>query len=489
MLTFRYTTHLPFPRAEVFEWFSRPGALVRLTPSFFGSVISPPSKGTRKGSTAVLGVAAPGSLGMWLGTVTGSVAPMLPRKLRIKPEVRWDALHAEYSQDEFFTDVMVKGPLKSWHHQHTFVDGAEPGTTVMTDSVRYELPAFASFGLTQKIMDNELKRMFAFRERQLLADLELHAKYPKTPQIIVIAGGSGLVGTQLKAMLEGGGHTVRSLVRRTPKVPGEYFWDPSAGLLDSDVLADADAVVNLAGHTIGGRFTDATKQLILSSRLETTSLLARKLGQLASDGKQRTFVCASGSGYYGANQQSRGTAVGPDHFFVEGDPAGTDFLADVCVQWEDACAPARDAGVRVVNIRTGLVMSAGGGILQRLLPLYLSGVGGPVGKDEWQSWVGIDDITGTYLHALLDTEVNGPINAVAKKPVRAQEFAHILGKVLHRPAIVAVPDVGPELLLGKEGAQELALASARLSNKSLESSGYAARHDGLEAALRHILGR
>ncbi|MHA7177272.1 TIGR01777 family oxidoreductase [Arthrobacter sp. Sr24] len=486
MPTFRYETILPYPRAEVFRWFTRPGALVRLTPSFFGTIHAEPSDGINPGSTAVMGVGAPGGLGLLLGSAAGTVRGILPVPWA-RPEIRWHALHTELVPEASFTDVMEKGPLESSSHTHTFSDGA-PGTTVMRDEMSYELPKLARGRWTHAQMQAELGRMFAFRERQLLGDLAFHAGHTGEPQVIAVSGASGLVGRQICALLGGGGHTVLKLVRHAPRANDEIFWDPDAGVIDSAALARGHAVIHLAGHPIGGRFTKANKEAIYQSRVRGTELLAKTLASLASDGVERTLVSGSAVGYYGADPHAF-SAGGLPAALVESDPPGSDFLADVCRDWEAACAPAAAAGVRVVNVRTGIALSAGGGVLQRLLPLYLAGVGGPLGEKQWQSWVGIDDIAGIFAHAALSPSVAGPVNGVAPHPVKAGEFARILGRVLHRPAAVKVPALGPKLLLGAQGAAELALASQRASAKKIQDSGYEFRHSDLESALRHILGK
>ncbi|MHA7304387.1 TIGR01777 family oxidoreductase [Arthrobacter sp. TMN-49] len=488
MSSFRYVTSIPYPRADVFAWFTRPGALVRLTPSFFGTILAEPSDGINPGSTAAMGVGAPGGVGMWLGSAAGSVRGLLPAALAAKkwtrPEFRWDALHTELVPGTSFTDVMDKGPLAAWTHRHTFTDGAQTGTTLMVDEIDYELPAVARGEWARQRMNAELERMFAFRERQLVADLAFHAAHPAEPLTIAISGASGLAGAQLGALLAGGGHKVLKLVRRAPRHADEIFWDPEAGAIDALGLAQCRVVIHLAGHPIGGRFTQATKDAIYQSRILGTRLLAQTLAELASDGVARTLVAGSAVGYYGADAH----AASGVRALVEADPAGSDFLATVCRDWEAACAPAADAGVRVVNVRTGLVLSAAGGVLQRLLPLYLAAVGGPLGAEQWQSWVGIDDIAGIFAHAALTPTVVGAVNGVAPHPVTAQEFARTLGKVLRRPAALKVPELGPKLLLGTQGAAELALANQRVSAAKIEASGYQFRHSSLEPALRHILG-
>jgi hypothetical protein len=313
-----------------------------------------------------------------------------------------------------------------------------------------------------------------------------------------MSGASGLIGTQLTALLTGGGHRVIPLVRPGSTTFGQrgasIAWDPAAGSLDPEDLRQADVVVNLSGENIGGRMTEAHRTAVLQSRLDTTGLLARTLAALADDGRSRTLVNGSGVGYYGSD-----AGAGPDgEGLRESDPAGTDFLAEVCQQWERATAPAAEAGVRTVVVRTGLVQTPAGGILQQVLPLFLVGAGGPLGtggpfggggRDPWQSWISIDDIVGLFAHAALSGSVSGPVNGVAPQPVRARELAQTLGRVLHRPSALPLPPWAPRMVLGEEGNRLLVEADQKARADRAVASGYRYRHPDLESALRHVLGR
>jgi uncharacterized protein (TIGR01777 family) len=505
MHQFEFTTRLPHPREQVFAWFARPGALTRLSPPFAGSVRREPSRGIAVGSTAKIGIGAPGMLGLGLGAAMGSIAPLLHLPGWARPEVRWDARHVQLDPGRSFTDIMDSGPLASWQHRHVFED--DGGGTLMRDIVTYALPLTGArpgdarwagpSNWTRARFEAELTRFFAYRERQLRGDLAFHERHGglgngagasggQAPQTIAVAGASGLIGTQLCALLTGGGHHVIRLVRRPARGPDEITWDPEVGELHAASMSACDAVVQLAGHPIGGRFTAANKRRILASRTAGTSLLARTLAELSADGRQRALVSASGIGYYGATAADR---RGREEALTEDCGPGEDFLAQVCVAWEAACAPAAAASVRVVNVRTGIVQSPAGGMLQRLLPLYVAGLGGPLGSNAVQSWIGIDDIAGIHAHAVLDSSVTGPVNAVAPHPVTATEYARTLGKVLRRPARIRVPAVGPRLLLGEQGAHEVAFADQRVSAQRIEALGYQFRNRDLESALRHVLGR
>jgi len=229
-----------------------------------------------------------------------------------------------------------------------------------------------------------------------------------------------------------------------------------------------------------GRFTDDHKKSILNSRLDATTTLVEAMKKAAPEGGPTTLINASASGYYGADAGA----------VTEESPAGDDFLADVCQRWEDAALQAEEAGIRVALIRTGLVLSARGGLLGAQLPLYLMGGGGPLnGGEMWQPWIGIDDLAQIYIWSAFNPEVSGPVNAAAPNPVKQKEFASTLAKVLRRPSIVPTPRLGPDALMGKESADQLALSSVKMEPEGLEKNGYTFRFTDLEEALRHTLGK
>jgi uncharacterized protein len=293
---------------------------------------------------------------------------------------------------------------------------------------------------------------------------------------VIISGASGLIGSALTTHLRALGHEPVALVRRSAG-SNEIQWDPTKGLLDAEALAGADAVVHLAGAGIGDRrWTDDYKRELLESRTKGTALLAERIAECS----QRPGVLLSGSaiGYYGPND---------DRELDEHSPAGTDFLADLCVQWEAATAPAAAAGVRVAHLRTGIVLSKRGGALKKMLPLFKLGAGGKFGKgDQWQSWISLPDEVGAITH-LLTADVSGAANLTAPTPVRNREFAKTLGTVLHRPSVVPVPAFGPKLLLGGELADALLFTGQRVLPTVLQASGYQFQHPTLDVALRAVL--
>jgi uncharacterized protein (TIGR01777 family) len=298
------------------------------------------------------------------------------------------------------------------------------------------------------------------------------------PLTVLVTGSTGMIGSALVDRLGTGGHRVRRLVR-SPRQTGEsaFLWDPQKGTIDDAALANLDAAVHLAGETVSGRWTEAKRKRILESRVKGTRLLSESLGRL--DRRPSVLVCASAIGYYG----DRG-----DERLTEQSPGGAGFLTGVVRGWEEAARPAADAGVRVVHLRSGIVLSASGGALERMLLPFRLGLGGSFGDgSQYMSWISLDDELGAIEHALAAEQVAGPVNAVAPNPVTNREFAKTLARVLGRPAVVRTPALALRLALGGF-ARESLLASQRALPQRLLDSGYRFQHPELEGALRHLLG-
>jgi uncharacterized protein (TIGR01777 family) len=294
---------------------------------------------------------------------------------------------------------------------------------------------------------------------------------------VLVTGASGMIGSALVPLLEAGGHEVVRLTRSQQRGPGEYHWDPAAGTIDEAALEGLDAVVHLAGESVAGRWTKSKKRGIRESRVNGTRLVSERIA--GREDRPGVLACASAIGIYG----DRG-----EELVTERSAPGTGFLAQVVREWEGATAPASEAGIRVVNLRFGIVQSADGGALATMLPIFRLGLGGRIGSGrQYVSWVAIDDVVGTIQHALTADPLSGPVNVVAPAPVTNAEYAHTLGRVLGRPALVPAPGFAVRLALG-EFAQEL-LGGQRVVPERLGGSGYAFRCAELEAALRHVLGR
>jgi uncharacterized protein (TIGR01777 family) len=445
-----YSSVVEAPRDEVFAWYGRPGAFLRL---------SPPWQPMRLVSEAD-------------SLADGRAVLALPGGLR------WIADHRADSFDppRRFVDTIGYQGLASlparlavrWRHTHDFEE-LDGGRTRVIDRVDTPVPAAA------------LRPMFAYRHRQLADDLRAHrraADHGLRAATVAVTGSSGLVGSALTAFLSTGGHRVIRLVRRPAADASERQWRPDDP--DPDLLAGVDAVVHLAGASIAGRFTDAHRRAIRDSRIAPTRRLAELVAQM-SDGP-RVLLSASAIGYYGYD---RG-----DEMLTEDSGRGDGFLADVVADWEAATGAAEQAGVRVVQVRTGIVQSPLGGTLRLLRPLFTAGLGGRVGDGrQWLSWIGIDDLVDIYHRGLWDTGLHGPVNAVAPQPVRNADYTRTLAHVVHRPAVLPVPVLGPRLLLGDQGARELACASQRVLPARLQAAGHRFRHPELEQALRQLLGR
>jgi uncharacterized protein len=294
---------------------------------------------------------------------------------------------------------------------------------------------------------------------------------------VLISGATGLIGSALIPELEAKGHTVRRLTRH-PSQEGDIRWDLDAGTIDGDI-SGADAVVHLAGESIAeGRWTEEKKRRILESRQKGTRLLAEKVAEL--DEPPAVMVSVSAIGYYG----DRGNEL-----LTEESEPGDLFLSKVCLEWEAAADPAREAGVRVVHPRIGIVLTTEGGALGTTLPIFKLGGGGKIGSGrQYWSWVSLDDVIGAIVHALQTEDLSGPVNVVTPGPPTNAEYTRVLGKVLNRPTFFTVPTPAARVMLG-EIADELLLPSARVEPVRLQETGYSFRHPELAATLRYLLGR
>jgi uncharacterized protein len=294
---------------------------------------------------------------------------------------------------------------------------------------------------------------------------------------VLVTGSHGMIGTALIPRLRARGDRVLRLVRGDPEGSDDVRWDPPAGTIDAAALEGVDAVVHLAGVGIGDKkWTEARKKEVLESRTIPTMLLARTLAAL--DGKPRVLVSASAIGYYG----DRG-----DDVLTEAAAAGNDFGARVCRAWEEATAPAEEAGIRVVRTRTGLVLTARGGFLKRLLLPFKLGIGGRLGSGrQWMSWITLDDDLDAILHVIDTDSLAGPVNLTAPNPVTNAEFTQMLGRAVHRPTVVPTPMPALKVVYGSELVDTL-LGSERVVPERLQQSGFTFSHPELDGALHAVL--
>lgn len=452
---FEYRSHIPAPAEEVFNWHARPGAFQRLLPPWEPVEIVSQTGGIENGATLILKV----------GT--------FPLKHT------WVAEHRDFVQGYQFRDVQVKGPFARWEHTHR-VDPQGDGACRLHDHITYALPGLG-FGelFMGRRLRRRLQRMFVYRHNITAEDVAAHQRYRDRPRMtIAMTGTHGMIGKQLSAFLTTGGHRVLALVRGEP-LEGQLHWDPEIGVTNPEALEGIDAVIHLAGENISeGRWTDAKKTRIADSRIKGTRSLVESILKLEK--KPKCFIMASAIGYYG----ERGEEI-----VTELNRPGDGFLADVCREWEAASLAAQEAGVRVVGVRMGVVLTLAGGALQKMIGPFSHGLGGVIGNGEqYWSWVTIDDVIGAFHHALMNDSISGPLNAVAPSAATNREFTKTLGYVLRRPTIIPMPGSLATMLFG-EMADSLLLGSVRVDPMRLTQTGYQFRHPDLESALRHLLGR
>jgi uncharacterized protein len=371
-------------------------------------------------------------------------------------------------------DEQESGPFAAWVHEHLFED-APPGRSFVVDRIDYTIPfgtlgELAAGALTRRRLD----RLFRFRGAITAGDLARHAPYVGRPPLrIAITGASGLIGTQLAAFLTTGGHEVLRFARGRTAREGEIAWNPASGRIDHEGLEGLDAVVHLAGENIaGGRWTEQRKAEILASRVKGTKLLAEALSVLRNP--PGVFLCASAVGYYGDRGEQR---------VDETASPGVGFLAGVARAWENGTEPAMSAGIRTVWMRFGVILTARGGALAKMLLPFKLGAGGPIGSGrQGFSWIGLDDAIYAMYHLIRHDEIRGPVNVVAPGPVPQRDFARALGRALRRPAVVALPASVVRGLFGQMG-EEMLLQGQFVEPRALEGSGFTWSTARLEDAL------
>lgn len=447
--------------AELFQWHERPGAFQRLNPPFEPVSVRSATGGIKDGAQVELAV------------------PIGPGPLRAIT-FPWRLEHRDYIAGSQFRDVQRSGPFHSWCHTHSILPGESDGA-ILDDTIEYALPlgslgALAGGWLVRK----KLRALFEYRHTITRNDLALFKRYPAPkPLRILISGASGLVGSELTGLLTVAGHSVSHLVRRPSRNENEIAWDPKRKTIEREKLPGFDAVISLAGENIAAkRWSNARKEALRSSRIETTRFLIDSLASTAQPPK--TFISASAIGIYG----DRGSEI-----LNEDSASGTGFLAELTKEWETSARSAESHGMRVALMRFGIILSARGGALQKMLPPFLMGLGGPLGDGSaFMSWISLDDAVGAIYATLIDSSMHGPMNIVAPNPVTNKEFTKTFARVLKRPAFLPAPRFALEVALG-ELAREALLSSARVEPRRLTEHGYNFLLPDLEGALRHLLGR
>ena len=473
MPQFIASTDLPVQPETAFSYHDRPGALDRLLPPWQNLRIVKRSSSIHVGEQVL----------MKIGTPLGF-------------PVSWLAEHTVYDPPRLFVDQTIKGPVAYWRHEHHFEARGESGCT-LTDSIDYRLPmGWLGQTLGGSYFTSELRRMFRYRHQVTRDDLSLQQRWTSpSPLRIAVSGSSGMVGTQLVALLRTAGHTVlplrrpealRNKPRNEPSSKAErkeslgYLeWSPTSGLTNPKEAEGLDVVIHLAGKGIAEqRWSEAVKKEIRDSRVLATQKLSSQLASL--DLPPKVFISASAIGFYG----NRG-----DEVLDESSAPGEGFLPEVAQQWEQAADPLRSLGkTRVVHPRLGVVLHPRFGAMAKLLTPIRLGLGGPMGSGrQYWSWISIDDCIGAMYHLMMDSRAEGGVNLVTPEPLTNKQFVEKIAKELWRPAFFPTPSFGLKLLLG-EMAGPLLLDSTRCVPAKLSSLGYQFRHPQLSEAVRYLLG-
>ena len=445
------------PVEELFRWHARPGAIERLSPPWDPLQVINTTGGIEEGAEVQL-------------------------RFKMGPvPYYWKARHTLFEENVLFRDEAVSSPFSQWIHTHRFSPAGD-GACYLQDEIDFELPWHPfRHSLSSRLVRRKLERIFQYRHICTSQDIAQQLLVPnRYPRNILISGASGVIGTALIPFLTTAGHRVIRLRREPVKNRDEErFWDPSAGILDPADLEGIDAVIHLAGEPIGeGIWTAQKKERIIQSRNRGTRLLAETMAML--DQPPKTFISASAVGYYG----DRG-----EQPLTESDSPGDDFVSSVCQQWEAAAQPAQKKGIRTLFLRIGVVLDPSGGALSRLLLPFQLGLGAKIASgNQYTSWIGLDDVTGSIYHLLHHESIAGPVNLTAPEPVTNSVLTRVLASVLSRPAVFTIPAFMIKTMFGQMG-REILLSGSRVLPNVLLESGYQFRYQKPQALLTHVLGK
>lgn len=457
MEKFSTRIRLDSPVEKVFEWYSRPGAFDRLNPPWKTVKVLERTGGIDKGARRVV-------------------------ELRMGPIKQTSVFeNRDYKKNKRFKDVQVSGPFQYWEHTHYF-ESSGKDSSYIEDKIDYELPRglLVRYFLRNRIRDRLLK-IFRYRHTITKNDLSVHSTSNNKSKKILITGSTGFIGSQLIPFLTTGGHSIVSMLRPSTKADTKdaIYWDPAKGTIDSSKLEGMDVVIHLSGENIaGGRWTEERKEAISKSRIESTKLLSETLSELRKP--PEVLASASAIGYYGDTGET---------IITERSPLGSGFLPAICQEWERSTKAASSSGIRVVNLRNGVVLNPLGGFLKKVLTLFRLGLGGKIGSGkQYLNWISMDDLLYIVLYVINNRSVTGPINVTSPNPVTNEEFSKTLGHVLSRPTVFSVPAFAPRLLYG-DMAKDLILGGCRAIPENILTWGFKFYYPTLEEALRHTLGK
>ena len=461
MSKFSYQAEHHAPQEQIWNWHNRRGAFRRLMPEW-EQIIPMNSGGIENDAEVIFKVA--------IGPIRRT----------------WIAKHHSVIPGESFADRMVKGPFGAWNHVHQFSTTGE-GMTTICDDIEYKLPLHFLTGWSVGItVLPRIRQMFKYRSARIDNDLkQIQATAEQPRQKVLVSGSTGMIGLQLCAFLETAGHDVHRLLRPNSKLPADVNsekiirWNDRTGEILEGDMNGFDTIIHLAGAGIGDkRWSKKRKQLVRDSRVIPTENLSNLITKLERPPK--TLMCGSAIGFYGDRGKEE---------LTETSSAGDDFLADLCSQWEKATCKAKEAGIRVLNLRSGIVITPLGGALVKLLLPAKLGAGGPVGGGrQIQSWISLDDEVFAIHHLMMNDSCEGAYNLTSPNALSQKKFAKILGRVLRRPAFMPLPGFMIKLLFGEMG-QKLVLEGQNVQPKRLQESGFKFTYTDLEMCLRTCLGK
>ncbi len=449
---------LDAPVSLLFEWYVREGTFERLSPPWRPLYII-----SKNGSIDDGGI----------------VTVKLP--LIRNNGIIWKIKHIDYIKNKSFKDKQIQGPFSHWEHHHNFFDHGNK--SVLEDNIEYDIPLGPIGKIFSRTIENNLTSMFRYRHRITKMDLETHQKF-KNSKIndILITGSSGFIGSALIPFLNTGGYSIKRLLRS--KLPFDYdiakrIYVNSSDTLNHHLDGNIDAVINLNGEDIYGIWNRNKKQRIIDSRVNSTQSLCKSLSQL--DHPPKVLISASAIGIYG-NDSKR--IFSDTEEYVKNDD---DFLSYVCSKWEEATDIAKNAGIRVVNLRTGIVLGSSGGIIQKLTIINRLKTNMIINRNNWLSWISLDDLLRVILFCICNNDISGPVNAVSPNPIEYMEFMNILGKVWNTKLNLKIPSKAIEILLG-EMSRYTILSDIKTTPRNLLLNGFSFVFPDLELALRHTLG-
>ncbi len=456
-ITYVKRSQLNHSATTVFNWHCREGAFERLNPPW------QPAETIEK-----------------LGSIEDNGTITIKTKLGPLSS-KWFLKHIDFIQDRQFADILIKGPFAYWKHIHK-MEPQDEETCILEDEIEFSMRGgIVGNILGGPIVKNLLQKMFTYRHNVLRSDLLSHSRYQSDGITkILISGSTGLIGQALSSYLSTGGHQVVRLVRTSDlDDEGTIFWDPLNHIIDIESLEGFDYVIHLAGENVGeSRWTKKKKGRISDSRINGTKFLTESLSHLKCPPK--ALLCASATGYYGD--------AGND-LVNEQSPNGAGFLAQVVENWEQSTQSATGQGMRVVNLRFGVVINPMGGALKKLLMPFKLGFGGKIGHGkQYMSWISLDDAICAIHHLMINSTVEGPINIASPNTVTNEEFTRQLGATLNRPTVATIPAFIIKIMFGQMG-KETILASTRVDSTKLSQSGYTHIFSHIEEALNHYLGK